>query len=189
MGVVLDCLKGALGHIDDSFFISDLYASIEVRISKFFPDVTHTICCWHFYENMKKRFHIKDVASIMDKTARSYTELKYNRHMEELRNLQENAFNYVIEVGPHKWSRVHCLERMYRVMTTNVAEWINSCLKFARQLSMLTLVEFIRNMLQRWFYDRHRTAQSMHHQLTDASHLVILKHVEKCAYMTFNPVD
>ncbi|KAK2658272.1 hypothetical protein Ddye_004805 [Dipteronia dyeriana] len=29
----------------------------------------------------------------------------------------------------------------------------------------------------------------MHHQLTDASHLVILKRVEKCAYMTVNPVD
>ncbi|KAK2661233.1 hypothetical protein Ddye_007766 [Dipteronia dyeriana] len=29
----------------------------------------------------------------------------------------------------------------------------------------------------------------MHHQLTDAAHLVILKRVEKCAYMTVNPVD
>ncbi|KAK2651699.1 hypothetical protein Ddye_011555 [Dipteronia dyeriana] len=94
----------------------------------------------------------------MDKAARSYTELKYNRHIEELRNLYENAFNYVIEVGPHKWSHVHCPERRYRVMTTNVDKCINSCLKFARQMPMLTLAEFIRNMLQRWFYDRHRIA-------------------------------
>ncbi|KAK2663534.1 hypothetical protein Ddye_002108 [Dipteronia dyeriana] len=125
----------------------------------------------------------------MDKTARSYTELKYNRHMEELRNLHENAFNYVIEAGPHKWSCVHCPERMYRVMRTNVAECINSCLNFTRQLPMLTLAEFIRNMLQRWFYNRHCTAQSMRHQLTGVTHLVILKHVEKCAYLTVNPVD
>ncbi|KAK2638125.1 hypothetical protein Ddye_025920 [Dipteronia dyeriana] len=40
----------------------------------------------------------------------------------------------------------------------------------------------------RWFHDRHRAVQSMHHQLTDAVHLVILKCVEKCGYITVNPV-
>ncbi|KAK3185063.1 hypothetical protein Dsin_032349 [Dipteronia sinensis] len=133
---------------------------------------------------------VKDVAAIMDKVARAYTEFKYNRYMGELRNLHKNAFDYVEAAGPYKWSRVHCPQLRFRVMTTNVAECINSCLKFARQLPMLTLAEFIRNMLQRWFHDRHRAAQSMHrHQLTDASHLVMLQRVEKCGYMTVNPVD
>ncbi|KAK2642469.1 hypothetical protein Ddye_024232 [Dipteronia dyeriana] len=176
----LDCLKGAFGHIDDLVFIYDLYASIEAEISKVFPHATHTIYCWHFYKNIKKRYHRKDVAAIMDKAARTYTELQYNRHMEELRNLHPNAYEYVIDVSPQKWSRVHYPDRRYRVMTTNDAECINSCLKFARQLPMLTLAEFIRNMLQRWFHDWHKTAQSMRHQLTDAAHLVILKRVDKC---------
>ncbi|KAK2662329.1 hypothetical protein Ddye_000903 [Dipteronia dyeriana] len=82
-----DCLKGALGHIDELVFISDRHASIEAGISKVFPYATHTICCWHFAENVKKRFHRKDVAVIMDKAARAYTEFQYNQHMEELRNL------------------------------------------------------------------------------------------------------
>ncbi|KAK3229225.1 hypothetical protein Dsin_001106 [Dipteronia sinensis] len=146
---------GALGHIDDLVFISDRHTSIEVGISKVFPYATHTICCWHFAENVKKWFHRKDVATIMDKTARAYTELKYNRYMDELRNLHKNAFDYVEAIDPHKWSRVHCPQRRYMVMITNVAQCINSCLKFARQIPMLTLAEFIRNMLQRWFHDRH----------------------------------
>ncbi|KAK3198471.1 hypothetical protein Dsin_021886 [Dipteronia sinensis] len=185
----LDCLKGALGHIDDLVIISDRHASVEAGISKVFPYATHTICCWHFAENVKKRFHRKDVSSLMDKAARAYTEFKHNRYMGELRNMHKNAFDYVESVGPHKWSRVHCPQRRFRVMTTNVAECINSCLKFTRQLPMLTLTEFIRNMLQRWFHDRHRAAQSMHHQLTVASHLVMLQQVEKCGYMSVNPVD
>ncbi|KAK3200341.1 hypothetical protein Dsin_023756 [Dipteronia sinensis] len=138
---------GALGYIDDLVFIFDQHASIEAGISKVFPYATHIICCWHFAENVKKRFHRKDVAAIMDKAARAYTELKYNRYMDELRNLHKNAFNYVEAASPHRWSRVHCPQRRYRVMTTNVTECINSCLKFARQLPMLTLAEFIRNML------------------------------------------
>ncbi|KAK2656550.1 hypothetical protein Ddye_009602 [Dipteronia dyeriana] len=100
---------------------------------------------------MKKQFHRKDVAAIMDKAARSYTELKYNLHMEELHNLHQNAYDYVNDTSPHNWSRVHCLKRRYSVMTTNVAECINSSLKFTRQLPMLTLADFIRNMIQRWF--------------------------------------
>ncbi|KAK2661386.1 hypothetical protein Ddye_007919 [Dipteronia dyeriana] len=75
--------------------------------------------------------------------------------MEELRNLHPNAYDYVIDAGPHKWSRVHFLDKRYRVVTINAAECINSCLKFARQLPILTLAEFIRNMLQHWFHDRH----------------------------------
>ncbi|KAK2639063.1 hypothetical protein Ddye_026858 [Dipteronia dyeriana] len=109
--------------------------------------------------------------------------------MEELRNLHPNAYEYVIDVGLHKWSRVHCPDRRYRVMTTNAAECINSCLKFARQLPMLTLAKFIRNMLQRWFHDCHRVAQSMRHQLTDTTHLMILKRVDKFNFMTVNLVD
>ncbi|KAK2662370.1 hypothetical protein Ddye_000944 [Dipteronia dyeriana] len=99
----------------------------------------------------------------MVKATQAYIELKYNQQMKELRNLHRNAYDYVIDVGPYKWSRVHCPNRRYRVMTTNVAERIKSCLKFARQLPMLTLAEFIRNMLQRWFHDRHRVVQSMRH--------------------------
>ena len=52
----LECLRGALGHIDDLVFISDRHPSIEVWISKVFPYAIHTVCVWHFSENMKKRF-------------------------------------------------------------------------------------------------------------------------------------
>ncbi|KAK3212885.1 hypothetical protein Dsin_017591 [Dipteronia sinensis] len=184
-----DCLKGALGHIDDLVFISDRHTSIEAGISKVFPYATHTICCWHFAENVKKRFHRKNVAAIMDKAARAYAELKYNRYLGGLRNLHKNAFDYVEAAGPHKWSHVHCPQRRYMVMTTNVAECINSCLKFSQQLPMLTLADFIRNMLQCWFHDRHRAVQSIRHQLTDATHLLMLICVQKFGYMTVNPVE
>ena len=36
----LECLRGALGHIDDLVFISDRHASIEAGISKVFPYAT-----------------------------------------------------------------------------------------------------------------------------------------------------
>ncbi|KAK2659588.1 hypothetical protein Ddye_006121 [Dipteronia dyeriana] len=151
--------QGALGHIDDLVFIFDRHASIEAEISKVFLDATHTICCWHFIENMNKQFQRNDVAAIVDKTIRSYTELKYNLHMEELRNLHQ----------------MHMIMPMIPVPTSGPVYTVQK-------------EEFIRNMIQRWFHDRYRVAQSMHHQLTDTTHPLILKSVEKCAYMTINPV-
>ncbi|KAK2658258.1 hypothetical protein Ddye_004791 [Dipteronia dyeriana] len=115
----LDCLKGTQGHSDELVFIFDRYTSIKARISKVFPYATHTICCWHFSKNIKNQFHRKDVTAIIDKTTRTYIEFEYNRYMEELRNLHQNVYDYVIDIDPHKWSRVHCPRRRYKVMTKN----------------------------------------------------------------------
>ncbi|KAK2637525.1 hypothetical protein Ddye_032317 [Dipteronia dyeriana] len=147
-------------NIDDLVFIFDRHASIEAGISKVFPDTTHTICCWHFFENVKKRFHKNDVATIMDKAARSYTEC----------NVIGTWKSYII------CTRMHSITSLRLVHTSG-------------PVYIVRKEEFIRNMLQMWFHDRYRVAQSVHHQLTDATHLVILKRVDKCGYMTVNPVD
>ena len=43
----------------------------------------------------------------MDNAARSYSEIQYDRHMEELCKLHKGAYDYAIDAGPNKWSRVH----------------------------------------------------------------------------------
>ncbi|KAK2638808.1 hypothetical protein Ddye_026603 [Dipteronia dyeriana] len=104
------------------FLLNNMGTNRCIKLILVFLDVTYTICCWHFTENMKKQFHRKDVAVIMDKTARSYTELKYNLHMEELRNLHQNVYDCANDAGPHKWSSVHCLDR--RVVPVDIAEHV-----------------------------------------------------------------
>ncbi|KAK2658590.1 hypothetical protein Ddye_005123 [Dipteronia dyeriana] len=108
-------LKGRFG--DTMFVATTQYGNEKVYLITF----------GHIYENIKKRFHRKDEAAIMDKAARSYIELKYNRHMEELHKLHQNAFNYVIEVGPHEWSCVHCSKRRHPsswVVPADIAEQV-----------------------------------------------------------------
>ncbi|KAK3204183.1 hypothetical protein Dsin_018229 [Dipteronia sinensis] len=151
--------QGALGHIDDCVFISNRHTRIEAGIASFFRYATYTICTWHFSENIRKHFHRKDVAQIIFAATKSYQELKYNQLMEELCNLHQNAYDYIVNAGPEKWSRVHCPQRRYRLMTTNSTECLNSCLRFARKLPMLTLAEFIRDMLQRWERNLDYTSQ------------------------------
>ncbi|KAK3227241.1 hypothetical protein Dsin_007103 [Dipteronia sinensis] len=121
-------LKDALGHIDDLVLVSDRHASIEVGIQKVLPNATHVFCIWHISENVRKKFHRKDVAELFQLAARAYRQVDYDREMEELKKLHKNAYEYVLEIGPHKWSRVYCPHRRFSMMTTNVAECLNSCL-------------------------------------------------------------
>ena len=185
----LRTLKDALGHIDDLVLVSDRHASIEVGIQKVFPNATHVFCIWHISENVRKRFHRKDVAKIFQQAARAYRQVDYDREMEELKKLHKNAYEYVLEIGPQKWSRVYCPQRRFSMMTSNVAECLNSCLRFARKLPVMTLGEFIRNMLQKWFYNRHQNALNMRSQLTDAAHEEIAERIAECNHMTATHVD
>ncbi|KAK2664869.1 hypothetical protein Ddye_003443 [Dipteronia dyeriana] len=84
MGVVLQTLKDALGHIDDLVLVSDHHASIEVGIHKVFPNATHVFCIWHISKNVRKRFHKKDVAKIFERATRAYRQVDYDWEMEEL---------------------------------------------------------------------------------------------------------
>ncbi|KAL5767590.1 hypothetical protein ACOSQ2_014373 [Xanthoceras sorbifolium] len=69
--------------------------------------------------------------------------------MAELRKMYKKAFDYVSRENPAKWSSVHCPRKRYKFMKANNVECLSSCLKFAHQLPITTLVEFIRNMLQK----------------------------------------
>ncbi|XP_008238611.1 PREDICTED: uncharacterized protein LOC103337228 [Prunus mume] len=67
----------------------------------------------------------------------------------------ENVWN---KAGLHKWSRAHMDGHRYNVMTTNIAESINSVLRFARMLPMVHLIGEIINLLVKWFTERRELA-------------------------------
>ncbi|BBN68835.1 hypothetical protein Prudu_599S000200, partial [Prunus dulcis] len=59
-----------------------------------------------------------------------------------------------LHCGLHKWSRAHIDGCRYNVMTTNIAESINSVLRFARMLPVVHLTDEIINLLVKWFSKR-----------------------------------
>lgn len=69
------------------------------------------------------------------------------------------AYEYIMLTDPRLWARVLCPRRRYNIVTTNIAESLNSVIKFGRQISLVTLSETVRGMLQRWFYSRHGEAE------------------------------
>ncbi|XP_008245563.1 PREDICTED: uncharacterized protein LOC103343698 [Prunus mume] len=104
---------------------------------------------------MKASFKLKKRDPILGffvRAAKSYRLAEFNRYFSMINN--ERVQTYLVRAGLHKWSRAHCDGRRYNVMTTNIAESINSVLRFARMLPVVHLIEEIRNMLQNWFSQR-----------------------------------
>ena len=67
-------------------------------------------------------------------------------------------------IGFAKWSRVYSPCRRYNVITTNISESLNSTMLKSRELPICSMLEVLRMMLQRWFFERRN---DIDYQVTD----------------------
>ncbi|XP_062080887.1 uncharacterized protein LOC133785684 [Humulus lupulus] len=65
---------------------------------------------------------------------------------------------YLLEAKPEKWARPFFPTKRYNILTSNIAESINAAIVHARELPITSLIEVIREMLQRWFSTRKEAA-------------------------------
>lgn len=182
-------LHVAIGNIEELMFISDRNASIAEGIRTVFPDAEHVLCCWHISQNLVKQFHRTDLKDFFWAAARSYTVHDFDKQMDEIKRMNCRCYDMLMEIGPRKWSRVHCPLPRYQLMTTNIAECLNSCLRFARCLPVTTLAEFIRNMTQRWHCNRKNIASSWTSRLASVPHARVMKMDSDAHHLTCTAVD
>ncbi|KAK2646062.1 hypothetical protein Ddye_021257 [Dipteronia dyeriana] len=99
------------------------------------------------------------------------------------------AYEYLMRVGPHRWSRAYCPVRRYGGMIYNIVECMNNCLWYARQLPITTLVEYVRDMMQKWFHERRDAASRNTTQLSRWATEKLTKKNETSHKYTVRPID
>ncbi|GMN62594.1 hypothetical protein TIFTF001_031681 [Ficus carica] len=78
--------------------------------------------------------------------------------MESIRNRNPDMHRYLVQADPTKWSRAYFNGRRYAIMTTNIAESLNNVDRKARLMPVGFLVEWLRELQQRWFVARREEA-------------------------------
>lgn len=73
---------------------------------------------------------------------------------------------YLWKADARKWSRAYAPANRYNIMTSNLAESLNSLLKASREYPIACLLETIRSTLTRWFLERREEAGSHRHPVT-----------------------
>ncbi|KAK2645731.1 hypothetical protein Ddye_020926 [Dipteronia dyeriana] len=130
----LNELKNAIGSPEDCMIISDRHLGIKVTIEKVYPNVPHGYCVFHM------DYKTKDVSLLFKQAWKAYQKSEFKEAMLEIMKGNRVAFEELMNVGPEKWSRAYSPIRRYRLMTSSIAESMNSCLVHAGQMPITTMI-------------------------------------------------
>ncbi|XP_024042029.1 uncharacterized protein LOC112099151 [Citrus clementina] len=147
-------LKESIGDVPNLVFISDCHGSIKKAVDKVFPSAGYDICTHHLKRNVNAHFKEVDVGALFELAAKAYRPIKFTQYMNFIHSVSLNVHQYLTDAGYEKWARSHFEGRRYRIMTTNIAESMNSVLKEARTLPIHKLMDCIIDKLQEWFAKR-----------------------------------
>ncbi|KAK2663101.1 hypothetical protein Ddye_001675 [Dipteronia dyeriana] len=107
-----------------------------------------------------------DVISLYYYVTYAYRIKDFDRLIAELKETYSKVYDELQGVGIKKFSSSYCPRKRYFFMTTNIVESMNSCLVAIRKLPITGMTECIRDLLQRWLYDRRTNAREMYTYLT-----------------------
>ncbi|KAK3221746.1 hypothetical protein Dsin_008771 [Dipteronia sinensis] len=152
-------LREVILYPERVLIVSDRYAGIFAGMEVSFPDAAHGVCAYHLSQNLKRICKQRDdVIKLYYRAACVYNVVEFDREMAELKASHRKVYDELLEVGKEKFSRAHSPKKWYHMMTTNIAESINSCLLAIWKLRITSITDFIRDLLQRWFHDSRRNA-------------------------------
>lgn len=151
----LSKLKECIGVSPGLAIISDRAASIDLAIRRVFPDVYHGLCCRHLMMNLRlKSAKAKKYEKLWWKTCKACRESDFEKLFNEMCQVVPNIRKTLEDIGKHKWARAHFPGQRYNIMTSNSAESINALSRNARKLPITKLIEFFREFVQKWYFDR-----------------------------------
>ncbi|KAK2646657.1 hypothetical protein Ddye_021852 [Dipteronia dyeriana] len=136
-------------------------------------------------QNIKKDYRRKDVNLLFKQAWKAYPKSEFKEAMLEMMKVKRVAFKELMNVGPERFSHAYSPVRRYRLMTSSIAESMNSCLVHVHQMPITTMINFIRDMLQKWFYKRRTKAEKSQTQLTPwATELIKQRNIDSKKYTT-----
>ncbi|KAL4028044.1 hypothetical protein IC575_011236 [Cucumis melo] len=185
----LEKLKGAIGEVPNLGFVTDRKTCFAKCISSVFPSAFHGLCVQHLSQNLHDKYKNDTVATLFYNASRTYRESTFVEAWRHLFAFPNGSGKYLNDVGIARWSRVHCPGRRYNMMTTNIAESMNSILKEPKDLPIASFLENFRALLQRWFWERREEGITVTSTLTKWAELVIQKKQEEALTMKVNPID
>ncbi|KAL0545226.1 hypothetical protein IC582_020375 [Cucumis melo] len=182
----LEKLKGAIGEVPNLGFVTDRKTCFAKGISSVFPSAFHGLCVQHLSRNLHDKYKNDTIATLFYNASRTYRESTFVEAWRHLLAFPNGSGKYLNDVGIARWSRVHCPGRRYNMMTTNIAESMNSILKEPRNFPIASFLENVRALLQRWFWKRREEGIKVTSTLTKWAELVIQKKQEGALTMKVN---
>ncbi|KAH9786100.1 SWIM-type domain-containing protein [Citrus sinensis] len=122
--------------------------------------------------------------------AKAYGHEKFKRQLEGLWMIHSGAADYLENnVGTCNCARSQFEGRRYNILTTNIAESVNSFMREPRKFLVTHLVDHFRKTLQQWFFYRKIMAESMSTRLTTWTDEIVTERRTIAERMIVRPVS
>ncbi|XP_022883905.1 uncharacterized protein LOC111400751 [Olea europaea var. sylvestris] len=117
-------------------------------------------------KNLIQRYNNASLLFLFKRAATTFRVEDFERLMGQIRRVSERVHEYLERAGYSFWSRALFIGHRYNIMTNNNAESLNSMLRDVWSLPITCLVEHIRSIMQKWFYERRVNAEECSTLLT-----------------------
>ncbi|XP_070034685.1 uncharacterized protein LOC107812228 [Nicotiana tabacum] len=119
--------------------------------------------------------------------AKAYTVEKFDYNMAEVERINKRVKDYLINVGYERWSRAHFTVNRTLTMTSNIVESINATLNASRELPVLPLLEYIRQLIERWNVTNQKNAIELFTNLGKKYDTMLIDNLELSHWMKVTP--
>ncbi|XP_010424528.1 PREDICTED: uncharacterized protein LOC104709652 [Camelina sativa] len=116
---------------------------------------------------------------MVSKAARAYTIGDFEYWWKEIENRKPACAVYLREIGLSHWTLFHFSRNRYNVMSSNIFESLNEAMVTAVDYPTVSMVEFIRAMLMRWFWCRRTKARKTKTRCTPEIEDMLIDHLEE----------
>ncbi|XP_073031260.1 protein FAR1-RELATED SEQUENCE 6-like [Primulina eburnea] len=149
-------------------FISDRHKRIINGLASVYKQARHGHCIWHLGQNIKlgPKSKVGGIALFMQ-AAKAYKQVEFGELYEKMKNSYPGITKYLeASIDREKWAIAYFPGSRYNIMTTNGSESINAKLVFARELTMIALLDAIQSLISSWFNNHRKAAVASTRHLT-----------------------
>ncbi|KAK9986371.1 hypothetical protein SO802_031322 [Lithocarpus litseifolius] len=126
-------------------FISDRQKGLLPAMETLFPTVEYRYCVKHIDNNFKVNHKGMELKSVLWRCVGITSVREFERGMEHLKSLDEEAWKYLADIEPAQWTRSHfSLRALKACLANNLSESFNSMIVKARDKPILSMLEWIR---------------------------------------------
>lgn len=162
-------------------FMSDKQKGLIPAFETLLPNAENRYCVRHLHSNMKRDgFTGLAIKMALWGAAKATRVEEFYRRMQELRDIDEDAYQWLVNKPPQNWSRSHFSPYpKCDILLNNMCECFNSFILDAREKPIISLLEAIRNLLMVRMQSNKEKAAKWEDPLCPKIKKILMKNMEE----------
>ncbi|XP_010470240.1 PREDICTED: uncharacterized protein LOC104750177 [Camelina sativa] len=153
------------------------------NLIKFVPEVypmAHlAACAFHLFRNVKHKYNCGGLAGLVSKAGRAYTVGDFRYWWRQIEETKPECAEYLLNIGLPHWTLSHFTGNCYNLISSNISESLNAAMHKGVEYPIVSMVEFIRAMLMRWFWCRRTFTGKTRSKCTPEIEELLIDHLKE----------